>query len=111
MDPFNTHRALAVMDETLKGAFEAKAAIEMALLDLKGRALGVPVHSLLGGRLIDEVRLNAWIGAVSPEKAAREAADWLARGFTTAKIKSTAPEASNHACRVRAAVGSRWRCG
>lgn len=109
MDPFNTHRALAVMDETLKGAFEAKAAIEMALLDLKGRALGVPVHSLLGGRLIDEVQLNAWIGAVPPEKAAREAADWLARGFTTAKIKISGPGGVgiDRVAAVRAAVGGK----
>src|ERR1700704_6578896 len=33
IDPMNTQRALAAMDETVGGAFEAKAAIEMALLD------------------------------------------------------------------------------
>ncbi len=90
-DPFNVQRALARMDDTLAGAFEAKAAVEMALLDLQGRALGVPVHALLGGRLVDEVVLNAWIGAVPPAQAAREAAAWLARGFTTAKIKVAGP--------------------
>ena len=68
-DPFNLHHALARMDlETAEG-FEAKAAIEMALLDLKGRALGVPVHSLLGGALTHHVTLNAWIGTVAPEQA------------------------------------------
>src|SRR5678815_3079166 len=41
-DPFNLHRALAVMDRETAECFEAKAAIEMALLDIKGRALGVP---------------------------------------------------------------------
>jgi L-Ala-D/L-Glu epimerase / N-acetyl-D-glutamate racemase len=109
MDPFNVQRALAVMDETSASAFEAKAAIEMALFDLKGRALGVPVHSLLGGRLIDEVSLNAWIGAVPPAKAAREAEEWVARGFTTAKIKVSGggPEGIERVAAVRAAVGSR----
>jgi L-alanine-DL-glutamate epimerase-like enolase superfamily enzyme len=109
LDPFNIHRALAVMDETVGGAFEAKAAIEMAFLDLKGRALGVPVHSLLGGRLVDEVPLNAWIGAVPPARAAREALDWLARGFTTAKIKvsGAGPEGLERVAAVRAAVGGR----
>ena len=86
-DPFNLHRALAVMDRETAEGFEAKAAIEMALLDIKGRALGVPVHSLLGGALTHEVILNAWIGTVAPEQAAREAVEWLRRGFTTAKIK------------------------
>src|SRR5437762_5662814 len=38
-DPFNLHGALARMDRETAEGFEAKAAIEMALLDLKGRAL------------------------------------------------------------------------
>src|SRR5256885_12182791 len=80
------------MDAALDGAFEAKAALEMALWDLKGRALGVPVHSLLGGRVKDAITLNAWIGAVAPERAAREAAEWLRRGFRTAKIKVRSEE-------------------
>lgn len=109
IDPFNIHRALTIMDETLEGAFEAKAAIEMALLDLKGHALGVPVHSLLGGRLVDEVQLNAWIGAVPPAQAAREATEWLTRGFTTAKIKVSGPDrvGLERVAAVRAAVGNR----
>src|SRR5205823_13321638 len=41
-DPFNLHRALALMDGEVADGFEAKAAIEMALLDVKGRALGLP---------------------------------------------------------------------
>ena len=109
MDPLNTHRALAAMDEVLSGAVEAKAALEMALLDLKGKALGQPVHSLLGGRVVDAVHLNAWIGAVPPEQAAREAREWVARGFTTAKIKVSGPKpvGIERVAAVRAAVGGR----
>jgi L-alanine-DL-glutamate epimerase-like enolase superfamily enzyme len=36
---------------------QAIAAIENALLDVKGKALGVPVHSLLGGAVRDRLRL------------------------------------------------------
>ena len=57
-DPFNLHRALALMDAEVADAFEAKAAIEMALLDVTGRALDLPVHSLLGGALTREVTLK-----------------------------------------------------
>lgn len=108
-DPFNLQRALVRMDETVAAQFEAKAAIEMALWDLKGRALGVPVHSLLGGRIVDEILLNAWIGAVAPAQAAREATEWLARGFTTAKIKvsGASAEGLERVAAVRAAVGDR----
>src|SRR5256885_15061524 len=108
-DPFNLHRALALMDRETAEGFEAKAAIEMALLDVKGRALGLPVHSLLGGALTPEVTLNAWIGTVAPEQAAREAGEWLRRGFTTAKIKisGAGDEGIARGAAVRAAVGDR----
>ena len=40
----------------------ALSGVEQALWDIKGKALGVPVHELLGGRLRDRVRAyaNAW---------------------------------------------------
>jgi muconate cycloisomerase len=108
-DPFNVRRALAAMDTLAPGRYEAIAAIEMALVDLKARALGVPVHSLLGGRVKDAVPCNAWIGTVPPEQAAREAAAWLGRGFRSAKIKvsGAGPEGIARVAAVRAAVGDR----
>jgi muconate cycloisomerase len=108
-DPFNVRRALAVMDRQAAGRYEAIAAVEMALIDLKARALGLPAHSLLGGRVKDEVAFNAWIGTVPPDQAAREATAWLGRGFRSAKIKlsGTAPEGIERVAAVRAAVGDR----
>jgi L-Ala-D/L-Glu epimerase len=109
VDAFNIHAALARMDREAAAAAEAKAAVEMALVDLKARALGVPVHSLLGGRVRDVVTLNAWIGTVAPAQAAREAVAWLGRGFRTAKIKvAGATDAGvERVAAVRAAVGDR----
>jgi L-alanine-DL-glutamate epimerase-like enolase superfamily enzyme len=109
VDAFNIHAALARMDREAAVAAEAKAAVEMALVDLKARALGVPVHSLLGGRVRDVVTLNAWIGTVAPAQAAREAVAWLGRGFRTAKIKvAGATDAGvERVAAVRAAVGDR----
>jgi muconate cycloisomerase len=108
-DAFNVHAALARMDQATGGMSEATAAVEMALLDLKARALGIPVHSLLGGRVKDVVTLNAWIGTVPPEQAAREAVAWYERGFRTAKIKvSGATDAGiERVAAVRSAVGDR----
>jgi muconate cycloisomerase len=108
-DPFNVRRALAAMNGAAPGGYEAIAAVEMALLDLKGRALGVPVHSLLGGRVKDTVACNAWIGTVSPEQAAREAVAWLGRGFRSAKVKvsGAGPEGLARVAAVREAVGGR----
>lgn len=108
-DPFNVRRAVAAMDREAPGRYEAIAAVELALMDLKARALGQPVHSLLGGRVKDEVAFNAWIGTVPPEQAAREATGWLARGFRSAKIKlsGATPEGIARVAAVRAAVGDR----
>ncbi len=76
IDPLNILAALDRMDRIFPGKLDAKAAIEMALFDLKGKALGVPVHSLLGGHLREEITLNGWIGMLSPDEAAREAVSW-----------------------------------
>ena len=107
LDPFNIRRALEAMDARVEGRLEAKAAVEMALCDLKARALGVPVHSLLGGRVKDRISLNAWIGTVPPAQAATEAREWLARGFASAKIKIEGPDPEGLArvAAVREAVG------
>jgi muconate cycloisomerase len=108
-DAFNVHAVLARMDQAVAGMSEAKAAVEMALLDAKARALGIPVHSLLGGRVKDAVTLNAWIGAVPPAQAAREAVAWCERGFRTAKIKVAGATDVGIArvAAVRSAVGDR----
>jgi L-Ala-D/L-Glu epimerase / N-acetyl-D-glutamate racemase len=108
-DPFNVRAALSRMDCEVTGASEAKAAIEMALLDLAARALGLPVHTLLGGRLKDVVALNAWIGTVPPAQAAAEALAWYERGFRTAKIKvsGVTDVGVERVAAVRSAVGDR----
>jgi galactonate dehydratase len=66
----------------------AIAAIEAALLDIKGKALGVPVHELLGGRQRDRVPVygNAWFtGAKTPDEFAAKARDAVASGWRALK--------------------------
>jgi L-alanine-DL-glutamate epimerase-like enolase superfamily enzyme len=79
--------AIGRMERAAPGALEAHAAVEMAIWDLNAKALGVPVHRLLGGRVRDVIRLNGWIGIVSPEAAAASARDFWARGYRSAKVK------------------------
>ena len=107
-DPLNLSAALDLMDRCLPRHLDAKAALEMALFDLKGRALNQPVHSLLGGRLKDEVRLNGWIGMLAPDEAAREAVGWRDAGFGSVKIKLGAGVESDRdrVAAVRGAVGA-----
>ena len=109
IDPLNIVAAIKRMDELVQGHLDAKAAIEMALFDLKGKALGVPVCSLLGGKLREEIHLNGWIGMLPPDEAAREAVAWLERGFRSAKIKigSGVREDQDRVQAVRGVVGNR----
>src|SRR5947209_1131502 len=49
-DPFDTEWVGRRLDRAAFGNSFAKAALEMALLDLQGQTLGVPAYRLLGGR-------------------------------------------------------------
>jgi L-alanine-DL-glutamate epimerase-like enolase superfamily enzyme len=86
-DAGNPHQLVQVMDATRSGYLDAKAAIEMACVDMLARRLGIPVHQYLGGAMVDTVRFNAWIGIVPPDEAAAEARKWFDRGFRSAKVK------------------------
>ncbi|MBP2557918.1 galactonate dehydratase [Neorhizobium galegae] len=66
----------------------ALGAIEAALLDIKGKALGVPVFELLGGKYRDRVECyaNHWFfGAVTPEQYAENARKAVAMGYRALK--------------------------
>ena len=67
----------------------ALAGIDQALWDIKGKAFGVPVHQLLGGRLRDRIRVYSWIGGDRPADTAQAARDVAARGFTAVKMNGT----------------------
>ena len=86
-DAGNPHRVAEAMDAALEGFLDAKAAIEMACVDLTARRLGIAVHQYLGGAVVERVRFNAWIGIEPPDVAAAEARKWLDRGFRSAKVK------------------------
>ncbi len=72
-----------------KGGFvhcSAISAVEMALWDIKGKALGVPVYELLGGKVRDRIRLYAHIGGETVDELKRNAERRLQQGFTAVKF-------------------------
>ena len=64
----------------------ALAGIDQALWDIKGKALGVPVHELLGGRLRDRIKVYSWIGGDRPAETAAAAREAVERGFSAVKM-------------------------
>lgn len=66
----------------------ALSAVEIALWDLAGKALGVPVYQLLGGKVRDRVRLYCDSASHHPDdpKARPKLKEIEAMGFTAVKI-------------------------
>lgn len=67
----------------------ALSGIDIALWDLKGKALGVPVYQLLGGPYTDKLRVyaNGWYtNTGSPEQIAEEARGVVEMGYTAMKF-------------------------
>jgi galactonate dehydratase len=95
-DPFNIE---ALWSEMYDHSFWAKgggpivfagiSALEQALWDIKGKALGVPVYELLGGKVRDATRVyaNGWsFRCVKPGDFAREAERVVKDGYTALKF-------------------------
>lgn len=80
-------------DHGQKGVvIEALSAVDMALWDLKGKALGLPVHQLLGGAFRKEVPAYATglYRRLVPDHAAAlaaEAAGYVEQGYGAVKLK------------------------
>jgi L-alanine-DL-glutamate epimerase-like enolase superfamily enzyme len=101
-DPSDIEGALAAMDNRMYGNHGAKAAIEIALLDLAGRAAGKPVHALLGEKKRSRLPLLAVVGSGDLDGDLRDAGKKKAAGFTAYKIKVGIDTAEKDAARTRA---------
>jgi galactonate dehydratase len=64
----------------------ALSGIDMALWDIKGRALGVPVHQLLGGPVRDSIRSYCWIGGDRPANLIEGALAMREQGYDCVKF-------------------------
>jgi galactonate dehydratase len=110
-DPFNIEALWSEMyDHTFwaKGGgsilFAGVSALEQALWDIKGKALGVPVYELLGGKVRDEVRVyaNGWhFRSTKPGEFARDAERVLKDGYTALKLYPLANPVGDEHGRIR----------
>lgn len=87
LDPFDMENIHAKMNTTIDGNPFAKAAIDLALHDVMGKALSIPVYRLLGGLNQRKIPVIWPLGHDKPERNAKDALKRVKQGFKTLMIK------------------------
>lgn len=87
-DPRRIEKIVSRMDLLVRDNNQAKALVDFALHDLKGKLFELPVYELLGGRTVDGVNLGWVLSAGEPHEVAAEAETALRKGFGLLKMKT-----------------------
>ncbi|MFD2586317.1 galactonate dehydratase [Croceitalea marina] len=67
----------------------AISGIDQALWDIKGKALDIPVHELLGGAVRHQMKMYCWIGGDNPDVVLEQAHEKMKMGFKAVKMNAT----------------------
>lgn len=67
----------------------AMSGLDIALWDIKGKRLNVPVYELLGGKVRDRLDVYSWIGGDKPSNVAEMASQRKKEGFKAVKMNAT----------------------
>lgn len=89
----------------LRGHRPAKAAIDMALWDLAGKAAGLPLVDLWGGRVAERLPVLAMVCVAEPEVMLASIADYRDQGYCLFQCKVAQGDAESDVARIRAIVG------
>lgn len=76
----------------------AVSGIDIALWDLKGKALGVPIYELLGGKTRDKARIYVNARGKGTEQIAQAAQKLAEEGFTAIRFSIGHPKDENGRC-------------
>ena len=87
LDPRQTDLAWERIDEVIRHNPFTKAAVEMAVWDLAGKAENAPVYDLLGGKVRESVPIKMVVGAFETDKAVGLARRFLDWGANSLKVK------------------------
>ena len=86
-DPRELAKLNQRMDAALKGHPYVKSGIDIACWDILGKACGLPVCVLMGGRFGESIRLYRAISQQSPAEMAAKVAGYRAEGYTRFQLK------------------------
>jgi len=107
MCPLRIEQINETMDELVRENPSAKAAIDVALYDILGKAANKPLFKLLGG-FREDVLTDLTLGIKEPKEMAKDAVKAVKRGFKALKVKVgvNPTEDFDRMRRIREAVGS-----
>jgi L-alanine-DL-glutamate epimerase-like enolase superfamily enzyme len=86
-DPLDIERLIAKMDVLVRGHSYAKAAVDMALHDLLGKAAGLPLYRVLGGPFRDAVPVAHMVGLMPAAEAVEEGVAAVRDGVRALQVK------------------------
>jgi muconate cycloisomerase len=102
-DPAQIDAIVSTVFPLVAGNYFTKAALEMALWDLAGKAAGKPLYELLGGKVRDHVATKWSVSGQPPAQAAAIARWALGQGFQAMKVKvGLGPDSDAEVARVSA---------
>ena len=101
-DPTNINELHRRMDAIIRNQHLTKSAVDMAAYDIWGKATGMPVHQLLGGKRRDTMRCMWSIGGSTPEESAADVLEAKALGYDGCMITIGGPDYKLDAARTRA---------
>lgn len=100
-DPLNIEKIESRLDLGVAGNSCAKAAVDVALHDVAARALGVPVHALLGGICRQKAPVGFELGITKPEDVGEKVLRFLEMHVKTIKLHvGTTPKEDVQAIRA-----------
>jgi L-alanine-DL-glutamate epimerase-like enolase superfamily enzyme len=112
-DPRDIERLTIKMRRAVANHPFTKSGVEIALWDILGKSVGLPVYRLLGGAVRQRVPIKMSVSGAAPERAAALARFAIAKGLTALKVKvGIEPQADIVRVKaVREAVGPSFRVG
>ena len=109
-DPFHIDSIMATLEGVSHGKYGmlySKCAIDHALYDIMGKALGVPVYQLIGGCGRKILGIGKAIGIGEPEEMAERAVELKTKGYQSVTVKGSRKPKTDilRVAAVRKAVG------
>jgi L-alanine-DL-glutamate epimerase-like enolase superfamily enzyme len=105
MDPFETEEIWKRMDFIAPTYTMAKAAIDMALWDIKAKSLGLPLYRLLGGSKPEPIQNVGLVGIDTPEGVAAVGEEFVEDGYTGIRLKIAPGSDVDCVAAMREAIG------